>query len=61
MSMQNTKVEQYIKYHIKRMVGQEGFELSTTRPPAEYHFGNVPNCKMGKIYQARLLPQILRL
>ena len=37
------------------MVGQEGFELSTTRPPAEYHFGNIP--ELGKNYQARLLPQ----
>ena len=31
------------------MVGQEGFELSTTRPPAEYHFGNNPDFRNGKI------------
>jgi len=38
-------------------MGQERVELSTTRPPAEYHFGNIPD--LEKIYQARLLPQIL--
>ncbi len=39
------------------MVGQERVEHSITRPPAEYHIGNIP--ELEKIYQARLLPQIL--
>jgi len=38
-------------------MGQERVEHSTTRPPAEYQSGHIPDS--GKIYQARLLPHVL--